>query len=121
MKQNFIIKIKTPLPTDCPAATLCSDIICFISCKHNIFSDDAELAIVVAGENPYAESNGDKEAEDLILPADDLAVIEKAHVTGHVAKKSFVSSNITLAIASPSVPGSHASTNYFGGLSRRSR
>ena len=47
------------------------------SSRGNI-SDDAELAIVVAGENPYAESNGDKEAEDLILPADDLAVIEKA-------------------------------------------
>ncbi len=47
------------------------------SSRGNI-SDSADIAIVVAGENPYAESNGDKEAQDLVLPDDDLAVINNA-------------------------------------------
>ncbi len=46
------------------------------SSRGNI-SEGADIAIVVAGENPYAESNGDKEASDLVLPDDDLAVIKK--------------------------------------------
>lgn len=47
------------------------------SSRGNI-SEGADIAIVVAGENPYAESNGDKEASDLVLPDDDLAVIKNA-------------------------------------------
>ncbi|MGC3957357.1 MAG: glycoside hydrolase family 3 N-terminal domain-containing protein [Verrucomicrobiota bacterium] len=51
-----------------------------------VFSADAtglkgaEAVIVVVGEKPYAEMKGDR--TELPLPAEDLALIEKAHATG---------------------------------------
>lgn len=41
--------------------------------------DDYEAAIVVVGERPYAESNGDRVARDLSLPSSDIETIERIH------------------------------------------
>jgi beta-glucosidase len=40
----------------------------------------ADAVVVVVGENPYAEMKGDR--TELNLPAEDLALIEKAHAAG---------------------------------------
>ena len=39
--------------------------------------DDYEAAIVVVGERPYAESNGDRSARDLTIDADDIKAINR--------------------------------------------
>lgn len=46
------------------------------------FSDDAEVAIVVVGEPPYAEGFGDRRAEDLVLDDDQRDLVRTYHDAG---------------------------------------
>jgi beta-glucosidase len=46
------------------------------------FSDAADVAIVVVGETPYAEGNGDRRAQDLVLDPEQRDLIARYHDAG---------------------------------------
>jgi len=46
------------------------------------FNEEADVAIVVVGETPYAEGNGDRKAEDLVLEPAQRELIARYHEAG---------------------------------------
>jgi beta-glucosidase len=47
-----------------------------------VIDDDADVAIIVVGEEPYAEGAGDRASEDLILTEEQRRLIQAYHVAG---------------------------------------
>ena len=62
------------------------------------FSDAADVAIVVVGETPYAESEGDRKAQDLVLAPEQRDLIARYHDAGKKVVVVLVSGLRILAV-----------------------